>query len=170
MRVAVFVGVSIDGYIAHEDGSLGFLAPFEGEAIDNGYEAHMREVDTLIVGRGTYDTVLDFPAWPWDGKRVIVLTHRPIAARHGETTYAGALSPLLATLSAKCVYLDGGGAIRQGLDENVVTDMTISIVPRTIGRGRLLFRPGVSRTDAWDVTSVRQLANGIVQIRYSLRR
>src|SRR5574341_1149226 len=84
VRVSVFVGVSIDGFIAREDGSLDYLKPFEGE--DHGYEEFMRSVDALVVGRSTYETVLGFDAWPWEGKRVVVLTHRPIVAGHGETT------------------------------------------------------------------------------------
>jgi dihydrofolate reductase len=166
MKISVFVGVSIDGFIAHVDGSLDFLMPFEGD--DNGYGEHMRSIDALVVGRATYETVLGFPDWPWAGKRVVVLTHRPIDARHGETTHEGALAPLAARLAAegvRRVYLDGGVAIRQGLDEDLVDDMTISTVPRTIGAGRPLFG-GTARTLAWKLASVRSLPSGLVQARY----
>ncbi len=166
MRISVFVGVSIDGFIAREDGSLDFLTPFEGE--DHGYEEYMRSVDALIIGRATYETVLGFKAWPYAGKRVIVLTHRPIDARHGETTHAGALAPLAARLASegvRRVYLDGGVAIRQGLDEGLVDDMTISTVPITIGSGRPLFG-GAPLTTAWTLTMVRSYPSGLVQARY----
>ena len=78
MRVSVFVGVSIDGFIAREDGSLDYLKPFEGE--DHGYDEFMRTVDALVVGRSTYETGLGFDAWPWTGKRVIVLTRFVVRA------------------------------------------------------------------------------------------
>ncbi len=170
MRISVFVGVSIDGFIAREGGDLDFLAPFEGE--DHGYQEYMRSVDALVVGRATYETALGFKTWPWNGKRVVVLTHRPIDARHGETTHAGPLTPLAARLAAegvRRVYLDGGVAIRQGLDEDLVDDMTISTVPRTIGAGRPLFG-GAPRTAAWTLTSIRGFPSGLVQARYERAR
>jgi len=170
MKISVFVGVSIDGFIAHEDGSLGFLLPFEGD--DNGYAEHMRSIDTMVVGRATYETVLGFAEWPWAGKRVVVLTHRLIDAGHGETTHHGALAPLAARLAAegvRHVYLDGGVAIRQALEEDLVDDMTISTVPRTIGAGRPLFG-GAPRTQAWRLTAVRSLPSGMVQTRYERAR
>jgi dihydrofolate reductase len=166
MRVSVFVGVSIDGFIAHPDGSLDFLTPFESE--EHGYEEHMRSIDTLVVGRATYETVLGFAAWPWSGKRVVVLTHRPIDARHGETTHAGQLRRLIDRLNlegVRHVYLDGGVAIRQGLDEDLIDDMTISTVPVTIGAGRPLFG-GAPKTTVWKLAFVRSYASGLMQARY----
>ena len=170
VRVSVFVGVSIDGFIAREDGSLDFLRPFEGE--EHGYDDFMRSVDTLVVGRSTWETVLGFGAWPWEEKRVVVLTHRPIVAGHGETTHQGALAPLAARLAAegaRRIYLDGGVAIRQGLDEDLVDDMTISTVPVTIGAGRRLFG-GPPRTTGWRLVSVRRYPSGLVQARYQRKR
>src|SRR5438874_558269 len=163
MRISVFVGVSIDGFLAREDGSFDFLKPFEGH--DHGYEEYMRTIDALIIGRETYETVLGFGGWPYRGKRVVVLTHRPIGARHGETTHSGALAPLAEQLAAegiRRVYLDGGITVRQGLDEDLVDDMTISTVPVTIGAGRPLFG-GKPCTSQWTLTSVRSYSNGLVQ-------
>jgi dihydrofolate reductase len=170
MRISVFVGVSIDGFIARPDGGLDFLTPFEGE--DHGYDEYMRAIDALVVGRATYETVLGFAAWPYAGKRVVVLTHRPIVARHGETTHAGALTPLAARLAeegVRRVYLDGGVAVRQGLDEDLVDDMTITTVPRTIGAGRPLFG-GAPRNAAWTLAAVRGFASGAVQARWERAR
>jgi dihydrofolate reductase len=170
MRISVFVGVSIDGFLAREDGRFDFLAPFEGH--DHGYVDFMRTIDALVVGRATYDTVLAFAEWPWTGKRVVVLTHRPIEARHGETAHAGALAPLAARLAAegvRRVYLDGGIAIRQALEEDLIDDMTISTVPRTIGAGRPLFG-GTAGTVAWTLASASTYSNGIAQARYERAR
>ncbi len=166
MQVSVFVGVTIDGFIAREDGSLDYLAPFEGE--EHGYVDFMRTIDCLVVGRATYETVLGFEAWPWDGKRVVVLTHRPIDARHGETTHEGALAPLMAKLASegvRRVYLDGGVAIRQGLEEELIDDMTISTVPVMIGSGRKLFG-AKNMTKSWRFVAVQAFPNGLVQVRY----
>jgi dihydrofolate reductase len=170
MRVSVFVGVTIDGFIAREDGSLDYLAPWESE--EHGYEAFMRSIDALVIGRATYDTVLGFDAWPYEGKRVVVLTHRPFAPRRDETRHAGALAPLLsrlATEGVRGVYLDGGVAIRQGLDEDLVDDMTLSTVPLLLGAGRPLFG-GRPDTKSWTLASVRSYPSGLVQARYERKR
>ncbi len=170
MRTCVFAGVSLDGFIAGLDGSLDFLTPFESG--DNGYFTFREKVDTLVIGRATYDTVLAFPAWPYEGKRVVVLTHRPLQPVRGETTHAGALKPLFARLAAegaKCIYLDGGVAVRQGLDEDLVDELTISFVPRTLGAGRPLLG-GAASLKAWKLLSSRALPNGIVQSKYERER
>lgn len=171
MKISVFCGVSIDGFLARDDGGLDYLAPFEGE--EHGYTAFMASIDAIVVGRVTYDTVLAFPEWPYGEKRVVVLTHRPLAPRHGETTYEGVLAPLAARLAAegvRRVYLDGGIAIRQALAEDLVDDMTISTVPRTIGSGRPLFGGIASHTHAWELVEQRRFPSGLAQARYERRK
>jgi dihydrofolate reductase len=169
-KISVFVGASIDGFIARTDGSFDFLEPFEGE--EHGYTEFMRSVDTLVIGRATYELVLSFEKWLYGKKRVIVLTHRPIDARHGETSHEGALAPLFERLGnegAKRVYLDGGRAIRQGLDEDLVDDITISTVPVTIGAGIPLFG-GAPCTTRWTLASSRVYPSGLVSSRYERDR
>lgn len=172
MQISVFVGVSIDGFLARDDGTFDFLTPFEGE--EHGYSAFFASVDTLVIGRATYDTVIDFPEWPYRGKRVVVVTHRPLVTpRNGETSYRGGLATLCAQLAAdgaRRVYLDGGATIRQALDADLVDDMTISTVPRTIGRGRPLFGSGAPTTAKWQLTAVQSFASGIVQARWQRER
>src|SRR5579872_1854201 len=170
MRVSVFVGASIDGFIAEEDGALEFLKPFESE--EHGFDEYFRTIDALVMGRATYETVLGFGAWPYKGRRVVVLTHRPIEARRGETTHSGALAPLMTRLAAdgvRRVYLDGGVAIRLGLEEDLVDDMTISFVPVTLGAGRPLFG-GKAHLTHWTLTSMRKNPSGLVQVCYERNR
>ncbi len=170
MRVSSFVGVSLDGFLARDDGSLDYLTAFGGE--DHGYDDFLRSVGAVVLGRATYDAVCAFDAWPFPGKRVVVLTHRPIAARHGETTHQGSLAPLLAELAGEAierVYLDGGVAIRQALDEDLLDDLTLSTVPVLIGSGRRLFG-GAPRTTPWTLTALRSFPSGLVQAHYERRR
>ena len=163
--VSVFIAQSLDGHIAREDGAIDWLDCVSMPGEDYGYQAFHAQVDTLVIGRKTYDTVLAFPEWPFDGKRVVVLTHRGIAPHHGERAHAGALAPLLATLHAegtRHVYLDGGMAIRQGLAENVVDEMILSTVPVLLGRGRPLFDGSVPAS-TWDLVDSRAYASGLVR-------
>src|SRR5207302_1837105 len=119
IRFAVFIAVSLDGFIARADGSLDWLDPFHGE--DHGYAPFFAGVDALVIGRGTYDTVLDFPEWPYGGKRVIVCTTRPASPRHGEELWSGppgALAERLDREGVRRVYLDGGALIRRFLHQD----------------------------------------------------
>src|SRR5215472_319036 len=99
-RTSAFVGASLDGFIARRDGSIDWLTPFE--KVERGYEKFMALVDTLVIGRKTYDFVQSMLAsglaWPYAGKRCVVITHRPIDAKHGETSFAGEPSALLERL------------------------------------------------------------------------
>lgn len=173
-RVSVYIATSLDGFIAEPGGGLGFLDRVRGDGTeDHGYGAFMATIDAIVLGRVTYDVVLGFGdgAWPFHGKRVVVLTRRPLTPRHGEATHAGALAPLAAALAARGVrrvYLDGGAAVRQGLREDLVDDLVLSTVPVVLGAGiplfgdlpRLDFRPEASRV----------FATGLVQTVYTRAR
>ena len=130
VRFAVFIAVSLDGFIARPDGGIEWLRPFEGE--DHGYEAFFARVDALVIGRGTYDTVLGFPSWPYGRKRVIVCTGRPANPAHGEELWSGpprALAERLDREGVRRVYLDGGALIRSFLRDGLpVDELTINVV------------------------------------------
>ena len=75
-KASVFVGTSLDDFIARPNGDLDFLPPGGGE--EHGYNAFMASVDTLVIGRKTYETVLAFGEWPYGRKPVVVLSTRDI--------------------------------------------------------------------------------------------
>ena len=74
--VSVFVGVSVDGFMARTSGALDFLPPGGGEP--HGYDEFIATVDALVIGRNTFETVLAFKTWPYGDKRVVVLSSRPV--------------------------------------------------------------------------------------------
>lgn len=171
-RVSVYIAISLDNYIARDDGDLDWLAEVqEAGGDDYGYSGFMSTIDTVLLGRATYDAVRTFDMWPFEGKRVIVLTNRALAPAYGESAYAGAIGPLMDRLGSegvRRVYIDGGATIRQGLDEGLVDDMTLSIVPVLLGSGRPLFTRGLPGSD-WTLTGVESHATGLVQVRYERR-
>ena len=65
MRTSVFVGTSLDGFIARPDGTLDFLSAGEAEPEPYGFEEFLSTVDALVMGRNTYDVVLPFPTGPY---------------------------------------------------------------------------------------------------------
>lgn len=75
MRASVFVGVSVDGFLARTNDNLDFLDPFEEP---HGYDEFIATVDALVIGRKTFDKILTFDTWPYGDKRVVVLSSRPL--------------------------------------------------------------------------------------------
>src|SRR5215470_12118057 len=75
MNASVFIGTSLDGFIARHNGSFDFLPADGGEP--HGYDEFFASVDALVIGRKTFETVLAFPEWPYGDKRVVVLSSRP---------------------------------------------------------------------------------------------
>ena len=167
-RCSVFLATSVDGYIARRDGSLDWLERFHGH--DHGYAAFFASIDTIVIGRGTYDTVLGFGEWPYPGKRVVVMTHRPGAARHGERFTGAPLDEVVAEVSragARRIYVDGGNVIRQFLAARLIDDLTISVVPIVLGGGIRLFA-GDEGEHALVLEGSESWSNGLVQLRYRL--
>ena len=160
MIASVFVGTSLDGFIARPNGSFDFLPAGGGEA--HGYEEFIASVDTIVMGRNTFETVLSLGSWPYGGKRVVVLSTRPIdlSALQGEIVeqMAGPPAQIVAQLAAsgaQHLYIDGGITIQQFLRAGLIQRLTITRVPVLIGEGIPLF--GSLPHDVSSVTS--QLAS-----------
>lgn len=186
---AINLCVTLDGFLAREDGRIDYLDAFNAAGEDYGHAAFMDTVGAVVMGRATYDFLLGLPEWPFGHKRVVVLTRanpQP-APRANETFYGGKLRALAQRLGEEGitrVYLDGGVAVRVGLMEGLVDEMTISTVPIILGKGRRLFDlvptmsivpPAPGKTDPppkplpeskWRVTASRTWDNGLVQVRY----
>jgi dihydrofolate reductase len=167
VRFAVFIATSLDGFIARPDGSLDWLTPFESE--EHGYAAFFASIDTLVIGRGTYETVLAFPQWPYGDKRVIVCTTRPASPAHGEELWSGPpreLAQRLEREGARRVYLDGGMLIRGFLRAGIaVEEITVNVIPVILGAGRPLFESGLPGIQL-RLIEAKGFASGLVQLRY----
>lgn len=170
---SVYLAASLDGFIARADGAIDWLAIVERPGEDYGFRAFFDTVDTLVMGRKTYDTVLGFDAWPYAGKRCIVVTSDPArAARHGEEFFSGELATLFDRLAAegvKHVYVDGGTVIAQALRAGLVDEVTLSLIPIVLGEGRAL-APNLGRDVPLELTGHRAFPSGLVQLRYRVNR
>lgn len=172
MRCSVYIAQSLDGFIARRDGRLDWLSRVERAGEDYGYQRFHDSVDTIVVGRGTYDVVLGFDAWPYAGKRVIVLSHRPATPRHGEEIYSGrpeALVQQLAAAGATRAYVDGGHVIQQFLAADLISDLTISVIPIVLGDGIRLFG-AMEREIPLTLVASRAFDSGLVQLEYVTER
>jgi dihydrofolate reductase len=144
MTVSVFIGTSVDGFIARCNGSFDFLPAGGGEP--HGYTEFMASVDALVIGRNTYETVLVFPEWPYGKKRVVVLSSRSLdlsAVRGGVAEQmSGSPAEIVAKLAATGahhLYVDGGITIQRFLRAGLVHRLIITRVPVLIGEGIPLF-------------------------------
>src|SRR6476661_3171080 len=144
MKASVFIGISVDGFIARANGDLDFLPPGGGE--EHGYQEFMASVDALVIGRNTFDKVLTFDEWPYGGKPVVVLSTRPIdsPADSGAVVERMEGSPpdiaaRLASRGARHLYVDGGITIQRFLQAGLIQRLIITRVPVLIGSGIPLF-------------------------------
>jgi dihydrofolate reductase len=144
MKASVFIGTSLDGFIARPDGALDFLPPDGGEP--HGYSEFIASVDAIVIGRNTFETVLTLGPWPYGNKRVVILSSRPIdlsAARGGIVEQmAGTPAEIVSRLAAggaKHLYIDGGITIQQFLRAGLIQRLIITRVPVLIGEGIPLF-------------------------------
>jgi dihydrofolate reductase len=172
MMVSVFVGTSVDGFIARPNGDLDFLPAGGGEP--HGYDEFMASVDALVIGRKTFETVLAFPSWPYGDKRVVVLSSRNVdlsAVRGGVVEQMGGNPPeIVAKLAARGIqhiYVDGGITIQRFLRAGLVQRLTITRVPVIIGDGIPLFGE-LPRDIRLRHIATRHYASGLVKSEYEV--
>jgi dihydrofolate reductase len=173
MRASVFIGTSLDGFIARANGNFDFL-PAEPE--EHGYEAFFASVDALVIGRGTFETVLAFPTWPYGDKRVVVLSSRSLdlsKVRGGVVDQmSGDPRDIVSELDAQGVkhaYIDGGMTIQRFLRAGLIQRLIITRVPVLIGTGRPLFGPLDADLKVRHVAT-RSYPSGLVQSEYAIER
>jgi dihydrofolate reductase len=171
MKASVFIGTSLDGFIARSDGGLDWLPPGGGE--EHGYDAFMATIDALVIGRKTFETVLAFDTWPYGEKPVFVLSTQPLATAppgavvermSGEPA---AISAGLAARGIQHVYVDGGVTIQRFLRAGLIQRLIITRVPVLIGTGIPLFGP-IQHDIALTHIATRQYASGLVQSEYEV--
>jgi len=144
MKLSVFIGTSLDGFIARPDGSFDFLP--EGGGEPHGYNEFIATIDVIVIGRKTFETVLAMDPWPYGDKRVVVLSTQPIdfsAVRGGKVEQmSGSPEDIVAKLFAtgsSHAYIDGGITIQRFLRAGLIQHLTITRVPVLIGQGIPLF-------------------------------
>jgi len=151
IKCSVFIATSLDGFIARSDGSIDWLnaanavvPPVE----DCGYKAFISAVDTIVMGRNTFEQVLTFGEWPYGDTPVVVMSHRasplPSNAPQTDTSSQEAPTDLVAKLRAqgkRHLYIDGGITIQSFLSERLINELTITVIPILLGTGKPLFGP-----------------------------
>lgn len=176
-KCSVFVGVSLDGFIARIDGAIDWLDKANAMAPvgeDFGFSQFMSTVDAIVMGRNTFELVLSFEPWPYGSTPVVVLSNRltMLPPKTPSTVSLSSLAPraLVEELSAKGMshlYVDGGLTIQSFLATGMIDELTLTRIPVLLGSGVPLF--GGLLADVWlEHLSTEVFEPGFVQSRYRI--
>jgi len=145
MRTKVYIGTSLDGFIARKDGDIEWLTSFANDEAVQAYEEFMETIDAVVMGRGTFEKVLSFPSWPFEKKVFVlstVLKETPASLAGKVAILSMEPAALLKYLEEKgfsSIYIDGGKVIQEFLKEDLIDELIISRAPTLIGSGIPLF-------------------------------
>lgn len=183
-KVCTYVACSVDGFIAGPGDDLSWLpqgdpassaqedrveARGQPESGAIGFEAFMKDVGALLMGRRTYDVVEGLDGhWPYGDRPVLVASHRPVdsvvaTVRAIEGSIAEMVDKARQVALPRNVYVDGGTLIRQTLDAGLLDEVIITIVPVVLGRGHPLFA-GATKRHRLEVLEHHRLGAEMIQL------
>ena len=169
MSFHAYIAMSLDGYVATPNGDVQWLESFNG--CDYGYEKFISSIDTIVIGRVTYEQSLTFGEWPYKGNRVIVQSSRPLDNLPSDTElWEGTTAELVAYLrerpQGKGVWLIGGPKSIESFAELGAVDFyDIFVMPVLLGDGISLFQVSTRQTRLKLVSS-ETYDNGVVRLVY----
>lgn len=176
-RNYVYIATSIDGYIADSNGGVDWLNETPNpEGSDLGYSDFIEKVDSIIMGRNTFETVDGFDIdWPYT-KPVFVLSNSLTSIDEKYTgkveIVSGNLIDILESLNQKGLhshYIDGGSTVQSFLKEELIDDLIITTIPVLLGKGIPLFKPTDTRID-FELVSSKIKIGQLVQTHYSRKK
>ncbi len=171
-KLILYIACSVDGYIAKPDNDLTFLDIVQKAEEDYGYHDFIQTVDTIIMGRKTYDWVMrHVDSFPHADKESYIIT-RTYRSPIGNTIfYNGSLKSLVVGLkekSGKNIFCDGGAEIvNELLCEKLFDEFIISVIPVIVGNGTRLFKEYIPE-EKLKLITVKHFETGLVQLHYSL--
>ncbi|NGM66875.1 dihydrofolate reductase family protein [Sphingobacterium sp. SGR-19] len=175
-KLSLFIAMSLDGYIAKPNDDLSFLKLVEKEGEDYGYTEFTSQIDTIIIGRRTYDYVVkEIGASHYDnGQRdiyVITRTERPQVGR--TVFYTRSLTELVDRLKSetgKHIYCDGGAeVIHELLKDDLIDEFIISVIPVLLGSGTRLFKDGRPE-QILEFIKAKTFETGLMQLHYKRKK
>jgi dihydrofolate reductase len=169
-KVIVYIAASLDGYIAKPNDDLSFLSMVEEDGEDYGYAAFINDVDTVILGRKTYDWVIaNAPEFSHADRQTYIVTRTARPSIGNTRFYTGDLKELVLQLKAeqgKNIFVDGGAEIVNWLlKEKLIDELYISFIPILLGEGVRLFKDGRPEQQL-QLIGVKHFRKGLVQVHY----
>ncbi len=176
MKTSVYIATSLDGFIARKDGNIDWMINIENPTNDDyGYADFIRTIDSIVMGRGTFEKVLSFPSWPYE-KKVFVLstTLKAVPSNLKGRVNLISLTPkeVLSHLSKEgysSTYIDGGKTIQDFLKEDLIDELIVTKIPTLIGSGIPLFGD-LDRDLVFQHIETKTYPNGLVKSHYKRNR
>lgn len=169
----VMMAITLDGFVARKDHSLDWLMKQDTEGEEHGFATFLANIDVIVMGSGSYRTVLGFDAWPYEKPVVVMsstLSQGDVPAElQGKVEMTG-LDPqsLMDEMERRGwtrVYVDGGAIVQSFMRLGLVQDLKLAIVPILIGDGIRLFGDLPADVDL-KLTETKGFASGLVEMRY----
>lgn len=169
-KVILYIATSLDGYIAKPNDDLSFLASVQKDGEDYGYSDFVNSVDTVILGRRTYDWVMtQVEEFPHADKNSYIITRTPRPSIGKINFYTGNLKDLISGLKTekgKNIFIDGGAVIVNALlKENLIDEFVVSVIPVLVGNGTKLFLDGRPEQNL-KLIEIKQFDTGLIQLHY----
>lgn len=169
-KLVLYIACSVDGYIAGPDGDMSFLNAVQTEGEDYGYAEFIASVDTVIIGRKTYDWVMtQVEDFPHANKETYILSRSRTGSAGKLHYYNGGLKELVEDLKrseGKTIFADGGAEVVTALlQQQLVDEMIVSVIPVLLGDGVKLFQAGIPNS-ILKLESSRQYDSGLLQLKY----
>ena len=173
-RIKLYIATSLDGFIAREDGSIDWLTEYENNSeTDYGYSEFYASIGTVLMGRKTYEQVLGFGDWPYGEKKSYVFTRQkePLRRENNVEFVSGDIGEFVRDLKENTeedIWLVGGSQlIKVFLEENLVQDLIIFVVPIILGSGIPLF-DRIGKEIRLTTGKVERYENGLVRLEYKV--
>lgn len=171
-KLILYIACSVDGYIAKPGDDLSFLDRVQKEGEDYGYHDFVNYIDTVILGRRTYEWVLGLGiGFPHADKETYIITRTERPKEGNLTFYTGDMATLVSELkskSGKHIFCDGGAEIVTLLLKHKLFDeLIISVIPVLVGDGIRLFANGIPEHPL-ELLSAKSYDTGLVQLHYKV--
>ena len=165
-KIKLFIASSLDGYIAKKDGSVDWLP----ENVDSGYAPFYSSIDTILMGKKTYEQILTFGKYPYKDKTSYVFTRNTNKQKDENVEFTSDVKEFVEKLissSGKDIWLVGGSDIASTfLNHKLVDELILSVIPVVLGKGIPLFN-NIKEEIKLELTKTTEYAE-LVELHYKV--
>ncbi len=169
-KTILYIAVSLDGMIAAPNDDLSYLNGYDDyELVKSSYQDLLNQIDTIMMGRKTYDYILKFDPWPYQGFDTYVVTSHVMPSLHATLTSEtpSSLIKNLLKKEGKDIWVVGGSMLAQSLiKDDLIDEMVIATIPTLLGEGIRLFGDTKMNLDCTKV----QYEKGLILATYQRKK
>lgn len=168
-NVILYIAESLDGYIADDLDGFSFLHEYDDlESIQNAYLKLVSKIDTVVMGRKTYEVINEIGSWPYNDFKSYVISGQKKDTKNKSIEFTDDVISLIKELKmidGKDIWLVGGGVLIETFIKNsLIDEYMIAIIPKLIGSGKRLFNK-IEHYEKLKLVNIEQM-NDIVMLTY----